>query len=928
MDNNLETTLATCKQVAERGCSMAKLNNDKLGKVLDSFTSGLDRLKNISGGEAKIPQYLLQYLEDARKTRDNLNVLFSELNKSLADKQSNFSLFNVVVYGRTMAGKSTLMETLTRGNGESIGKGAQRTTLDIRGYTWNGLTIFDTPGIAAAALEGREDERIAYQAAKAADLMVFMFTDDAVQQADAQAFLELKKLGKPIIVVINIKVSIPNNKVDKMVLRDLKKATNINSLDVKKNTFLDFIGANEIQRKNQKFIYANLHAAFLSQQGLDGKIAEELRNFSNIGEIEGTIVDEIINKGTFLQYKTFIDCTYKDTWEAVQQLQAQMRSCSIVLDNFKDGVRRLSAQRVHFEQNAQARISSFVQNLERELHNMANSFAHANYDNEDAGDDWNRAIRRLDIEGMASNLLQEIAAEGEDMLTEFLEEFQGQLRYNQQVHTEGIDGIKIVDFASNVRLGLGVLSLGLLFVNPVAALVVGILSFFTGWFESRESKIRKAINKMLNRLNENVDDIVREVRNGLQKGFDQGIIRDYLGKAMDNFTQIQNNLQAFYELQCSTRNELNDNLLSMNKQVLEEACVHLGLNKLREKALRMACIPGRAVLIEVEENTDIKDKGIVEGLSELLQVEVLLINRTLNIQNMVSSALGVDVNLLECKPDRKEILINNGDRRLINHVEAYKNLLEQLTDYVIICTRQVSNNAGNRAAEARRSGTSIKGGQKTRTTINAPSITPQLSWYEPERNLDDPVVQWDVAKCYLAGNRVGQSYEETFKWASRAAKGGFGKAQSFVGNCYYLGLGVELNYEKAKEWYEKAVESGYYYAAKYLGDYYLFGHSGTVDYKSAADWYEKAAIHDVPIAQFCLGNAFHFGRGRAQDDAEAAKWYERSALYRVSGAQNNLGCCYYSGLGKAQNYAEARLWFEKAKDQGYEIARINLQNLY
>ena len=41
------------------------------------------------------------------------------------------------------------MEILTEGDGSSIGKGFQRTTRDVRKYTWNGLEITDDPGIGA-----------------------------------------------------------------------------------------------------------------------------------------------------------------------------------------------------------------------------------------------------------------------------------------------------------------------------------------------------------------------------------------------------------------------------------------------------------------------------------------------------------------------------------------------------------------------------------------------------------------------------------------------------------------------------------------------------------------------------------------------------------------------------------------------------------
>ena len=78
----------------------------------------------------------------------------------------------IALVGKNGAGKSTLMEILTEGDGSSIGKGAQRTTRDIRKYTWNGLEITDVPGIGA--FEGEDDEQLAFESAKTADLILFL----------------------------------------------------------------------------------------------------------------------------------------------------------------------------------------------------------------------------------------------------------------------------------------------------------------------------------------------------------------------------------------------------------------------------------------------------------------------------------------------------------------------------------------------------------------------------------------------------------------------------------------------------------------------------------------------------------------------------------------------------------------------------------
>ncbi|MFN7658081.1 MAG: GTPase, partial [Dolichospermum sp.] len=68
---------------------------------------------------------------------------------SLDKKRKHLKDFTVALFGRTKAGKSTLRETLTRGNGSTIGKGSQRTTRDVKEYSWQGLRLLDTPGIEA-----------------------------------------------------------------------------------------------------------------------------------------------------------------------------------------------------------------------------------------------------------------------------------------------------------------------------------------------------------------------------------------------------------------------------------------------------------------------------------------------------------------------------------------------------------------------------------------------------------------------------------------------------------------------------------------------------------------------------------------------------------------------------------------------------------
>ncbi|WP_201764279.1 GTPase [Halalkalibacterium ligniniphilum] len=75
-------------------------------------------------------------------------------------EKENLSTLTVTLFGRTKAGKSTIRETLTNGDSESIGRGAQRTTRNIKEYYLKNLIIIDTLGISA--YEGEEDVRILF----------------------------------------------------------------------------------------------------------------------------------------------------------------------------------------------------------------------------------------------------------------------------------------------------------------------------------------------------------------------------------------------------------------------------------------------------------------------------------------------------------------------------------------------------------------------------------------------------------------------------------------------------------------------------------------------------------------------------------------------------------------------------------------------
>lgn len=122
------------------------------------------------------------------------------------DQWSDGHQLTVVLMGRTTAGKSTLLEALTHGDGSRQGRGGQRTTRRVHRAAAHhadlaDVVIVDTPGVGAH--DGREDWAAAFAQVPEADLIVWVAANDAHQEETTRALRQLAMQGKPIVVALN-----------------------------------------------------------------------------------------------------------------------------------------------------------------------------------------------------------------------------------------------------------------------------------------------------------------------------------------------------------------------------------------------------------------------------------------------------------------------------------------------------------------------------------------------------------------------------------------------------------------------------------------------------------------------------------------------------------------------------------------------------
>jgi hypothetical protein len=110
----------------------------------------------------------------------------------------------IVLMGRTMAGKSTLLAALTGGSAERIGDGRPRYSRDVfaaPAVDLHDVEIVDTPGVGAR--DGADDVAQAMAEVPGADLVLWVASNDSFQEETAQELRAVALRGKPVVVALN-----------------------------------------------------------------------------------------------------------------------------------------------------------------------------------------------------------------------------------------------------------------------------------------------------------------------------------------------------------------------------------------------------------------------------------------------------------------------------------------------------------------------------------------------------------------------------------------------------------------------------------------------------------------------------------------------------------------------------------------------------
>lgn len=677
-ESAIEEAIKKSKAYAKKGDKLSKEAIKLVRKASSEILLRLDQtVTNLNDNNVNYGNGLEGLVEQLNQIKNELIVL---PDKMLDDIRSiSQKTINITLFGRTMAGKSTLMEILTHGTGEAIGKGFQRTTRDVREYSYKGLKITDVPGIAA--FEGREDEEIAYTSAKKADLIFFLITDDAPQASEADCLRRILELGKPVICLVNIKANLDGNTSLKMFSRDLNKKMTTERLNAIKKQFLSF-GASYGQSWDMlTFEFVHLKAAYLSQSLEWHSDNDELYTLSRFSNIEKLIVDEVTRNSGYYKIKAYIDTVIVPlltTADILVQQAADNYNQSKIIENKKD---KLNKWLTKFRIRGSEQIEKSLNELKNEIKREIPSFSEKYYDDKQAGDRWQEVIESFRIETRCNEILKRLAEECEDKLTEIYREIAAELKFSSVESAESdihmnsiIDGKRIWNWG--VTITSGVLTVLALFGVPVVgwvALGVGVVGgLLSLLFKSKDQKIKEAREKLEKKLQSNIEKIFIELKKNLTSIFQDELITQQVTPSFILFESISETIRNIANVQSEFAKSLYDKQEEINKIMLSEATLYLNETILMDNILHISRLPGTCLSLCV---SNLIDRAHIEKLEQLTKETIIIIVYSSELKDLLSKQIGITSSKISIEYTEKK-------EPLCIHIETGKSISPNLVNRI------------------------------------------------------------------------------------------------------------------------------------------------------------------------------------------------------------------------------------------------------
>ncbi|WP_126994094.1 GTPase domain-containing protein [Thermosipho globiformans] len=283
---------------------------------------------------------------------------------------------NISFFGETNAGKSTIIEALTNGDGSSIGEGYKDFTKFVKEKSFSDINLIDMPGI-----EG-DEEKVIDEIKKALNKSHIVFyvigTNKEPEENIVSRIKNFLKDNAKVYSIINVRGKPSRYKYEKeLVNNDVETIEKRTILKLKKILGRRYFGN----------IIINAHLALLKNDSLNDRFAKDkekaleifgsksnIENFSNIKEIEKIIAglrkeifNEIVISNTYkilFNVKEILSSVVKQK----KSFDLKLRKFSKLIEDYISEVNKLVKKyKVRTSNELQVKIASLKNKLEKFL---------------------------------------------------------------------------------------------------------------------------------------------------------------------------------------------------------------------------------------------------------------------------------------------------------------------------------------------------------------------------------------------------------------------------------------------------------------------------------------------------------------------------------------------------------------------------------
>jgi hypothetical protein len=503
--------------------------------------------------------------------------------QSLVRKRKRLRKFTVTLFGRTLAGKSTIREAITGGDGSTIGRGAQRTTKDIREYEWNHLRIVDTPGIGA--YQGEEDRRLALSVIDESDLILFLVSSDGIQEESFRGMQALRSLNKPMVFVLNVKCDLTKPVLLKRFLRD--PSVVLGEAQVRGHwARIGRLAGDHLGMPRIQMVVIHAQAAFLARQPEHRRYAAQLHEASRIKDLLRLLEEDVNQQGPVRRLQTILDGTINVLADVQEMLREQAKVIRAEAIYLKRKYAELDAWLDAYTRGVNERIEGEVSVFVKPLKDSVSRFVDENIERRDVAERWKHKVELLRVDDWIYGIEEDIHNEVNARLKEFGREIQVERELSSTLQVQGPETYDPWDVRRTLRwtsagsaalAGVAAVAAcvgGANFWNPLGwalgAVSLGALAL-SWFFRGRESKVQQQKAKAAAHLRGQVDEMAQRIAANLKKWFNSDITSILVRRIRKETKSIYNGMFDLARALDDASRDCGKTIETLNRRLLRRA---------------------------------------------------------------------------------------------------------------------------------------------------------------------------------------------------------------------------------------------------------------------------------------------------------------------------------------------------------------------